>query len=141
LHLPNGEEWDGVREPGDRHLPLAEAAQLGYVPFETYSYSRGQIPRVPRGIFQFNHPQFSFNPTDDPALRAVHGGSFGQINVESVKPRLIQLVLKFLFQEGDRELLISSLVWREDKLRDWRMRVFRSLCCAEFENRNGSRTV
>jgi len=54
-----------------------------------------------RGEFfnTFNHPQFSFNPVDDPALTAqdVHGGSFGQVTVSSVNPRLIQFVLKFLF--------------------------------------------
>jgi hypothetical protein len=54
-----------------------------------------------RGEFfnTFNHPQFSFNPVDDPALSAqdVSGNSFGQITVASVNPRLVQLVLKFLF--------------------------------------------
>jgi hypothetical protein len=54
-----------------------------------------------RGEFfnTFNHPQFSFNPVDDPALAAqdVNGGNFGQVTVSSVNPRLIQLVLKFLF--------------------------------------------
>jgi len=54
-----------------------------------------------RGEFfnTFNHPQFSFNPVDDPAFAAqdVSGNSFGQISVASVNPRLVQLVLKFLF--------------------------------------------
>jgi hypothetical protein len=54
-----------------------------------------------RGEFfnTFNHPQFSFNPVDDPALAAQDftGNSFGKITVASVNPRLVQLVLKFLF--------------------------------------------
>jgi hypothetical protein len=54
-----------------------------------------------RGEFfnTFNHPQFSFNPVDDPALTAQDAGgpSFGQVTVSSVNPRLIQLVVKFLF--------------------------------------------
>ena len=54
-----------------------------------------------RGEFfnTFNHPQFSFNPVDDPALTAqdAGGSSFGQVTVSSVNPRLIQLVAKFLF--------------------------------------------
>ena len=53
-----------------------------------------------RGEFfnTFNHPQFSFNPVDDPALSAqdAGGSTFGQVTVSSVNPRLIQLV-KFLF--------------------------------------------
>jgi hypothetical protein len=54
-----------------------------------------------RGEFfnTFNHPQFSFNPVDDPAAAAqdAGGNSFGQVTVSSVNPRLIQLVAKFLF--------------------------------------------
>ena len=54
-----------------------------------------------RGEFfnTFNHPQFSFNPVDDPALSSqdASGSSFGNITVSSVNPRLIQLVAKFLF--------------------------------------------
>jgi len=54
-----------------------------------------------RGEFfnTFNHPQFSFNPVDDPALSAqdAGGSTFGQVTVSSVNPRLIQLVAKFLF--------------------------------------------
>jgi hypothetical protein len=54
-----------------------------------------------RGEFfnTFNHPQFSFNPVDDPAFAAqdTSAGNFGQIIVSSVNPRLIQFVLKFLF--------------------------------------------
>jgi carboxypeptidase family protein len=54
-----------------------------------------------RGEFfnAFNHPQFSFNPVDDPAFAAQdsHASNFGQITVSSVNPRLIQFVLKFLF--------------------------------------------
>jgi hypothetical protein len=54
-----------------------------------------------RGEFfnTFNHPQFSFNPVDDPAAAAqdAGGSSFGQVTVSSVNPRLIQLVVKFLF--------------------------------------------
>ncbi len=54
-----------------------------------------------RGEFfnTFNHPQFSFNPVDDPAFAAQDSTAtnFGQISVSSVNPRLIQLVLKFLF--------------------------------------------
>jgi hypothetical protein len=54
-----------------------------------------------RGEFfnTFNHPQFSFNPVDDPAFAAqdVEAGNFGQVTVSSVNPRLIQFVLKFLF--------------------------------------------
>ncbi len=54
-----------------------------------------------RGEFfnTFNHPQFSFNPVDDPALSAqdAGGSTFGQVSVSSVNPRLIQLVVKFLF--------------------------------------------
>ena len=47
----------------------------------------------------FNHPQFSFNPVDDPAFAAQDSSAsnFGQITVSSVNPRLIQFVLKFLF--------------------------------------------
>ncbi|HZP31896.1 MAG TPA: carboxypeptidase-like regulatory domain-containing protein [Candidatus Acidoferrales bacterium] len=47
----------------------------------------------------FNHPQFSFNPVDDPAFAAqdISASNFGQITVSSVNPRLIQFVLKFLF--------------------------------------------
>jgi hypothetical protein len=47
----------------------------------------------------FNHPQFSFNPVDDPAFAAqdASASNFGQITVSSVNPRLIQFVLKFLF--------------------------------------------
>ena len=54
-----------------------------------------------RGEFfnTFNHPQFSFNPVDDPAFAAQDSsaGNFGQITVSSVNPRLIQFVLKLLF--------------------------------------------
>ena len=54
-----------------------------------------------RGEFfnTFNHPQFSFNPVDDPAFAAQDSSAnnFGQITVSSVNPRLIQFVLKFLF--------------------------------------------
>ncbi len=54
-----------------------------------------------RGEFfnTFNHPQFSFNPVDDPAAAAqdAGGSTFGQVSVSSVNPRLIQLVVKFLF--------------------------------------------
>ena len=54
-----------------------------------------------RGEFfnTFNHPQFSFNPVDDPAFAAQDSsaGNFGQVTVSSVNPRLIQFVLKFLF--------------------------------------------
>jgi hypothetical protein len=54
-----------------------------------------------RGEFfnTFNHPQFSFNPVDDPAFAAQDSSSknFNQITVSSVNPRLIQFVLKFLF--------------------------------------------
>lgn len=54
-----------------------------------------------RGEFfnTFNHPQFSFNPVDDPAFAAqdASAGNFGQVTVSSVNPRLIQFVLKFLF--------------------------------------------
>jgi len=54
-----------------------------------------------RGEFfnTFNHPQFSFNPVDDPAFAAQDSsaGNFGQVTVSSVNPRLIQLALKFLF--------------------------------------------
>jgi hypothetical protein len=54
-----------------------------------------------RGEFfnTFNHPQFSFNPVDDPAFAAQDSSapSFGQVTVSSVNPRLIQFVLKFLF--------------------------------------------
>jgi len=54
-----------------------------------------------RGEFfnTFNHPQFSFNPVDDPAFAAqdVGGPNPGQVTVSSVNPRLIQFVLKFLF--------------------------------------------
>ena len=56
---------------------------------------------VLRGEFfnTFNHPQFSFNPVDDPALAAqdTQASNFGQVTVSSVNPRLIQLVAKFLF--------------------------------------------
>ncbi len=48
----------------------------------------------------FNHPQFSFNPVDDPAFNAQDSSNlsnFGNITVSSVNPRLIQFVLKFLF--------------------------------------------
>lgn len=47
----------------------------------------------------FNHPQFSFNPVDDPAFAAQDSSAsnFGQVTVSSVNPRLIQFVLKFLF--------------------------------------------
>jgi hypothetical protein len=47
----------------------------------------------------FNHPQFSFNPVDDPAFAAQDSSAsnFGSITVSSVNPRLIQFVLKFLF--------------------------------------------
>lgn len=47
----------------------------------------------------FNHPQFSFNAVNDPALAAQDcpAGNFGQVTVSSVNPRLTQLVLKFLF--------------------------------------------
>jgi hypothetical protein len=55
-----------------------------------------------RGEFfnAFNHPQFSFNPVDDPAFAAQDSSNpsnFGQITVSSVNPRLIQFMLKFLF--------------------------------------------
>lgn len=54
-----------------------------------------------RGEFfnTFNHPQFSFNPVDDPALSAqdVQGSNPGDITVSSVNPRLIQFALKFVF--------------------------------------------
>jgi Carboxypeptidase regulatory-like domain len=54
-----------------------------------------------RGEFfnTFNHPQFSFNPVDDPAFAAQDSSAsnFGQITVSSVNPRLIQFVLKFQF--------------------------------------------
>ncbi len=54
-----------------------------------------------RGEFfnTFNHPQFSFNPVDDPAFAAQDSSAsnFGQVTVSSVNPRLIQFVLKFLF--------------------------------------------
>jgi carboxypeptidase family protein len=54
-----------------------------------------------RGEFfnTFNHPQFSFNPVDDPAFAAQDStaGNFGQITVSSVNPRLIQFVLKLQF--------------------------------------------
>jgi hypothetical protein len=54
-----------------------------------------------RGEFfnTFNHPQFSFNPVDDPALSAqdVQASNFGDITLSSVNPRLIQFALKFLF--------------------------------------------
>jgi len=54
-----------------------------------------------RGEFfnAFNHPQFSFNPVDDPAFAAQDSSAsnFGQITVSSVNPRLIQFMLKFLF--------------------------------------------
>jgi hypothetical protein len=47
----------------------------------------------------FNHPQFSFDPVDDPAFAAQDSSAsnFGDITVSSVNPRLIQFVLKFLF--------------------------------------------
>jgi hypothetical protein len=55
-----------------------------------------------RGEFfnTFNHPQFSFNPVDDPAFAAQDSSSpsnFGAITVSSVNPRLIQFMLKFQF--------------------------------------------
>ena len=54
-----------------------------------------------RGEFfnTFNHPQFSFNPVDDPALSAqdVQASNFGDITLSSVNPRLIQFALKFMF--------------------------------------------
>jgi hypothetical protein len=54
-----------------------------------------------RGEFfnTFNHPQFSFNPVDDPAFAAQDSSAsnFGQITVSSVNPRLIQFVLKLQF--------------------------------------------